>query len=105
MNPLGYVQGVESMSDSKKKLTRAELELREEALESKENPLTYEEYKELNRLKKKLERGEIIINDKRFKCNKCGQPHYVRVQHVYDGDYPDMRNTKLIITEIEEKTE
>ena len=45
------------------------------------------------------------VNDKRFKCNKCGKPHYIRIQHVYDGDYPDMRNTKLIITETEEKTE
>ncbi len=93
------------MSDSKKKRTLSELELREEALESKENPLTYEEYKELNRLKKKLERGEIVINDKYFKCNVCGQAHYIRVQHTYDGDYPDMRNTKLIIAELEEKTE
>jgi len=105
MNPLGYVQGAESMSDSKKKLIRAELELREEALESKEHPLTYEEYKELNRLKKKLERGEIVINDKRFKCNVCGKLHYIRIQHVYDGDYPDMQNTKIIITEIDEETE
>ena len=105
MNTLGYVQGADSMSDSKKKLTRAELELREEELESKENPLTYEEYEELNRLKKTLQRGEIVINDKRFKCNKCGQSYYIRVQHTYDGGYPDMRNTRLIITEIEEKTE
>ncbi|MFX1521003.1 MAG: hypothetical protein ACFFCD_13890 [Promethearchaeota archaeon] len=72
------------MADSKKKRTRAELEKREEELETQENPLTYEEFKELDRLKKKLERGELIINDKRFKCNKCGKTHYIRIQHVYD---------------------
>jgi mRNA-degrading endonuclease HigB of HigAB toxin-antitoxin module len=93
------------MSDSKKKLERAELEMREEELESKENPLTYSEFKELDQIKKTLERGEIIINDKRFKCNVCGKPHYIRIQHVYDGDYPDMQNTKIIITEIDKETE
>lgn len=89
------------MSDSKKK---NKLKMREEELESKENPLTYEEFKELEQLKKTLARGEIIINDKHFKCNKCGKTHYVRIQHVYDGDFPDMQNTKIIITEIDEET-
>jgi rubrerythrin len=72
------------MSDPKKKLTRAELEKREEELETQEKPLTYEEYKDLNRLKKRLERGEIVTNDKYFKCNVCGKLHYIRIQHVYD---------------------
>ena len=63
-----------------------------------------EEFKELELLKKTLAMGEIIINDKHFKCNVCGKPHYIRIQHVYDGDYPDMQNTKIIITEIDEET-
>ena len=90
------------MSDSKKKNA---LKMREEELESKHNPLTYKEFKELEQLKKTLASGEIIINDKRFKCNVCGKPHYIRIQHVYDGGYPDMQNTKIIITEIDEETE
>lgn len=92
------------MPDSKKKLTSAELKMREEELESSENPLTYEEFKELDQLKKTLERGEIIINSKHFKCNNCRTRYYVRIQHVYDGDYPDMQNTKIIVTEFEEET-
>ena len=82
-----------------------ELKMREEELESKSNPLTYSEFKELDQIKKTLERGEIIINSKHFKCNVCGKLHYIRIQHVYDGDYPDMQNTKIIITEIDEETE
>jgi len=89
------------MSDSKKK---NKLKMREEELESKENPLTYEEFKELEQLKKTLAEGEIIINSKHFKCNKCGKPHYIRIQHVYDGDYPDMQNTKIIVAEIDDET-
>ena len=91
----------EFISDSEKE---KKLKMREEELESMDNPLTYEEFEELEQLKKDLAKGEIIINDKRFKCNNCGKIHYIRIQHVYDGDFPDMQNTKIIIAEIDEET-